>query len=112
VSATNIGARRRVARLEDIGDGDVTAVDLGDRELALYRIGSQVYATDILCTHGAARLCDGFLDGYSIECPLHQGTFDVRSGAATRAPAEEPIATYGVEIEDGTVYVVVPSLSR
>lgn len=106
MSARPARARRRVARLADLPVGDVIAVDLGERELALYRVESGVYATDNLCTHGAARLCDGFLEGYAIECPLHQGTFDIRSGAATRAPAEEPIATYAVEIEDGEIYIL------
>lgn len=112
MDVTSTAVRRRVARLEDIPDGEVIAVDLGERELALYRIGTEVYATDNLCTHGAARLSDGFLDGCWIECPLHQGVFDVRSGVATRAPAEEPIATYAVEIENGEIYVLMSQGAR
>lgn len=100
--------RRRVARLDELPVGDVIGVQVDDREIAVYRLDSGVYATANICTHGAARLCDGFVDGYSIECPLHQGAFDVRTGAVIRAPAEEPIATYAVEIENGDVYVVLP----
>lgn len=103
------GARVRVAGIADIRDGEVIAVSAGDRELALYRLESGIYATDNLCTHGAARLCDGFLEGYSIECPLHQGAFDIRTGAVARAPAEEPLVTYTVEIEGNDIYVVVPN---
>jgi naphthalene 1,2-dioxygenase ferredoxin component len=105
--STSAAARRKVARLEDLTEGEATAVDAGDRELALYRVDCVVYATDNLCTHGEARLCDGYLEGYGIECPLHQGMFDIRTGAAMREPAETAIATYPVEIEDGEVYVVV-----
>ena len=101
--------RRRVARLADLASGEATSVALGDRELALYRIADHVYASDNLCTHGGGRLCDGFLDGYSIECPLHQGAFDVRDGAPVRFPAEEPLATYAIEIEGGEVYVLLPA---
>jgi naphthalene 1,2-dioxygenase ferredoxin component len=104
------GARLRVARLDEIAEGEMIEVACGGRELALYRVDSRIYATDALCTHGAARLCYGFLEGYSIECPLHQGAFDIRSGAAMRAPAEEPLATYGVEIEEGEVYIALPDL--
>jgi naphthalene 1,2-dioxygenase ferredoxin component len=107
VSVSGVLTRRRVARFEELPEGEGLAVALGEREVALYRIGSNVYATDNLCTHGAARLCEGFLDGYWIECPFHQGAFDVRTGIATRAPAEEPLATYVVEIENGEVYIVV-----
>ena len=68
--------------LADVPDEDVIAVQAGDREIALYGVEGNVYATDNLCTHGNARLCDGFLTGHEIECPLHQGRFDVRDGRA------------------------------
>ena len=66
----------------------------GGREIAIYRVDGSVFATDNSCTHGHARLCEGFLEGHEIECPLHQGSFDVRTGAATGAPAEIALATY------------------
>lgn len=95
--------------MQDVPDGECIAVELGGREIALYRIDSQVFATDNLCTHGAARLCDGFLEGYAIECPLHQGAFDIRNGAVLREPAEEALATYTVEVdEQGEIYVQLP----
>lgn len=94
----------------DVPDGDCIAVELPDREIALYRVDSKLYATDNLCTHGAARLCDGFLEGFAIECPLHQGSFDIRSGKALREPAEEPLATYAVEVdEQGEIYIELPA---
>jgi naphthalene 1,2-dioxygenase system ferredoxin subunit len=99
----------RVARLADLADGEATSVELSGLELALYRIADRVYASDNLCTHGGGRLCEGFLEGYSIECPLHQGAFDIRDGTPVRFPAEEPLATYTVEIEGGEVYVFLPA---
>lgn len=106
---THLPARLRVARLQDVPEGECIAVELKDREVALYRVGSQIYATDNLCTHGAARLCDGFLEGYAIECPLHQGSFDIRNGTVLREPAEEALATYAVEVdEQGEIYLQLP----
>src|SRR3546814_1800357 len=70
----------------ELAADDVTPCEAGGRELALYAVGVAVYATDNLCTHGLARLCDGFLEGHEIECPLHQGRFDVRTGKALCAP--------------------------
>ena len=58
---------------------DVIGVNVGGRDIALYTVGEEVFATDNICTHGHARLCDGFLEGHEIECPLHQGKFDVRT---------------------------------
>lgn len=105
---TESPARRRIACLQDVPDGECIAVELGDREIALYRVDSQVFATDNLCTHGAARLCDGFLEGYAIECPLHQGAFDIRDGKVLREPADEPLATYPLEVdEQGEIYLLL-----
>lgn len=92
-----------VASLDDLWEDAGFAVDAAGRDVALFRIGEQVHATDNLCTHGHARLCDGFVEGGEVECPLHQGRFDLRTGAATCAPAVEPLKTYPVRIEAGRV---------
>jgi naphthalene 1,2-dioxygenase system ferredoxin subunit len=84
---------------------DVLGLTVAGREIALYTVGAAVYASDILCTHGHARLCDGFLEGHEIECPLHQGKFDVRTGRATWEPATEPLRCWPVKIEGGRVFV-------
>lgn len=84
---------------------DVVGVEVAGRDIAIYRIGDEVYATDNICTHGQARLCDGFLLGHEIECPLHQGRFDVRDGLATCEPAEEPLRSYPVKIEGQRVWL-------
>jgi len=70
----------------DVADGDVVSRVVGELDIALYGVDGEVYATANLCTHGNARLCDGFLEDGEIECPLHQGRFDVRTGKALCAP--------------------------
>ena len=97
----------KVIELTAVPTEDVTAANAGDRELAIYGVDGEVFATDNICTHGHARLCDGFLDGHEIECPLHQGKFDVRSGKAMCEPLTADIRTYPVKIEDGYVFVEV-----
>jgi len=84
----------RVASLDDFAASDAIEVAVGERRIALFLVGGEVFATAARCTHGDAALCDGFVEGHEIECPLHQGRFDVRTGAATGAPAETPLATY------------------
>lgn len=76
--------------------------------VALFRVGDSVYAINDRCTHGDASLADGWLDGCEIECPLHQGRFDVSTGEATAAPCVVPVATYPVQIKDERVFVAVP----
>jgi anthranilate 1,2-dioxygenase ferredoxin subunit len=60
------------------------------------RRASQWYALHDLCTHGAARLSDGFVENGCIECPLHQGLFDLASGAPRSAPVTVGVKTYPV----------------
>ena len=74
---------------------------------AIYRVDDVVYATDNLCTHGHARLCNGFLDGHEIECPLHQGKFDVRDGQPTCAPVTDALRSYPVKVEGGRVFLQI-----
>jgi naphthalene 1,2-dioxygenase system ferredoxin subunit len=93
------------ALLASVPQDDVVAIEVQGKDIALYSVEGEVYASDNLCTHGHARLCNGFLDGYEIECPLHQGKFDVRSGAAVCAPVTEGIRTYPVRIEGDKVFL-------
>ncbi|CAG9263183.1 non-heme iron oxygenase ferredoxin subunit [Paraburkholderia caribensis] len=98
--------RRQVATLDQVEEGETLRVELGDNALCLYRIQGEVYATDDLCTHGQASLADGLIiDGALIECPLHEGAFDIRTGAPARAPCKLALKRYAVHVEDDAVFV-------
>jgi len=94
-----------VATLADFAASDAIAVNIGTKQIAIYLVAGEVFATDNHCTHGDAKLCEGFLEGHEIECPHHQGRFDIRTGAATCAPAEVALATYPARIEGQRVRV-------
>lgn len=95
------------AATDDVPQDDVIGLSVAGRDIALYSVEGAIFATDNLCTHGNARLCDGFLEGYEIECPLHQGKFDVRSGQPTCAPVTEAVRSYPVKIEGGRVWLAL-----
>ena len=92
---------------DDLPCDDVIGVVVAGRDIAVYTVGEAVYATDNTCTHGHARLCDGFLDGHEIECPLHQGKFDVRDGKPTCDPVTEALRSYPVKIDGRRVYLQI-----
>lgn len=92
---------------DDLPSDDVIAIVVAGREIALYTERENVYASDNLCTHGNARLCDGFLEGHEIECPLHQGRFDVRDGKPTCDPATEALRTYPVKVDGNRVFLQI-----
>ena len=93
--------------VDAIPEDDVIGIDTEGKSFALYQVDGEIYATDNICTHGNARLCDGFLEGHEIECPLHQGKFDIRNGKAMCAPLTEDVKTYPVKIEGSRVFVEV-----
>lgn len=94
-----------VTSAEDVPEDDVIGVDIPGKSIALYQVEGEIYATDNICTHGNARLCDGFLEGHEIECPLHQGKFDIRNGKALCAPLTDDVRIFPVKIEGGRVFV-------
>ncbi len=93
--------------VDELPSDDVKGVTVAGRDIAIYTVGDDVYATDNICTHGHARLCDGFLDGHEIECPLHQGKFDVRDGSPLCEPVTEALRRYPVKVEDGRVFLQI-----
>lgn len=93
--------------VEALEHGWVTPVTHGSRRLAVYDTASGVHVSQALCSHAGANLCDGYFDGHMIECPLHQGAFDVRDGRAICAPATRPIKVYPARIVGGMVQIQV-----
>lgn len=94
-----------VCAADEIDEEDVLRFDLGDRTFAVYNTVSGFYASDGHCTHEAAHLADGLVIDHVIECPLHQGRFDVRSGKAKSPPVCVDLTTYPVKVEGGRVYI-------
>lgn len=100
----------RAAKWAEIEDDDVVGVKIGEQgehEIAVYKLGGKCYATADRCTHQSVRLSDGLVIDDFIECPLHQGRFDIATGKARGAPVSVALPTYPTKIEDGIVYVLV-----
>lgn len=102
----------KVAETDDIGSGQIAAVQLDGRELAICRIGKEFFAFDGSCTHQYAPLADGWLEDYHITCPLHGARFDVRSGKVVSLPAMEDLQTYQVVIQGKDVLVRIEDLEE
>jgi len=96
-----------VCPLDDIEEEDVMRFDHAGRTFAVYRMDDSVYATDGLCTHEKVHLADGLVMDHVIECPKHNGRFDIRNGKALGAPACVNLATYPAKVEGGVIYLSV-----
>jgi naphthalene 1,2-dioxygenase system ferredoxin subunit len=96
---------KKVARLADLEPEYPTRIKLGGREVALCLIGGQVFAIDNICSHALALLSDGYLEDHELFCPLHGGSFDVRTGEAIAAPCTVGLSVFPTRIEDGEVFL-------
>jgi naphthalene 1,2-dioxygenase ferredoxin component len=97
----------KAANRGDLAEGEVLGVLIGGREVAVYDLDGEIFATDDVCTHAYAKLSDGWLDKGEIECPLHAGRFDVRTGAATAPPCVDPVKTYPVRVVGDEIQVKI-----
>jgi naphthalene 1,2-dioxygenase ferredoxin component len=92
-----------VAAEADLFEGAGIAVAPESQDIAVFKLEDGVYAINNLCSHGNAKLCDGFVEGHQVECPFHQALFDVRDGSVGCGPATEPVKSWPVKIEGGRV---------
>jgi 3-phenylpropionate/trans-cinnamate dioxygenase ferredoxin subunit len=98
------GTAVAACRLAELPPGEAYRIDRAT-PLAVFNADGELYAVDDTCTHQDASLADGWLEGCTIECPLHSSCFDLRTGEPTGPPAKEPLRTYPVSVQDGVIYV-------
>ena len=106
-----------VCALDGLMPGDVIRFDHATgaatvHPYAVYRtVVGKLYGSDGRCTHGNAHLSEGFLQGACIECPKHNGRFDIRDGSILRPPPRVPLKTYPAREKGGKVYLNVSGTS-
>lgn len=92
---------------DDFSEDAAWPVVAGGKAIAIFRLGDAIFALHDLCTHGAAKLSEGWIENGQVECPLHQGTFDIRTGAACKAPCTLAVRSFPVRFTAGRVEVGV-----
>ena len=98
----------RIAGTADVQDGEALAVEVMGLNLALYHVSGRWFCTDNVCTHAFALLTDGWLEEHTIECPLHAGQFDIRTGKGLGPPIDTDLKTFPVRVEGGDVLIALP----
>jgi naphthalene 1,2-dioxygenase system ferredoxin subunit len=94
-----------VAAEADLFEGAGIAVTPEGQDIAVFKLEDGVYAINNLCSHGNAKLCDGFVEGHHVECPFHQALFSLHDGSVSCGPATEPAKTWPVKIDGGRVFL-------
>ena len=95
----------RVGRADELGPGEKQVYEVDGIEVVVVNLDGEYFCVENVCTHDGGPLGHGELDGHELVCPRHGARFDARTGAVTRMPAFEPVATYEVKVENGDLLV-------
>ncbi|NWG75698.1 MAG: non-heme iron oxygenase ferredoxin subunit [Rubrivivax sp.] len=98
-----------VCAVDDLDEEEVIGFDHNGKKYAVYRLlGDNYYASDGLCTHEKVALAGGLVIDGCIECPMHNGRFDVATGKAVKPPVHEDLKTYPAERRGDRVFINLP----
>jgi len=87
-----------------LAPGQPALVTVDGRDVALFRRGDEVLAIGNECPHQGGSLCDGWVEGDIVVCPLHGWEFDMRTGACMTVPGEN-VPRYTATVESGAIYL-------
>jgi len=89
----------------DLKDGASLPGHVQGEGVLLVRQGKDIFAIGASCTHYGGPLADGIVVGTTVRCPWHHACFDLKTGAAIRAPALNDLPCWAVEQRDGKIFV-------
>lgn len=95
------------AKLDEVPDGTVKAVDINGTPIILCHTNDRIFAVINRCSHADEKLECGRMRKGWIACPVHGARFDLETGDPMNPPATQPITTYEVRVTDGVIEVAV-----
>jgi len=100
-----------VCPLDELPPGTMKLVDAGLILVGVYNVDGELYAIEDRCSHDDGPLVEGDWEPEDavVVCPRHGSRFDIRTGRPLTLPAFEPVETFPVHVENGTVKVEVPN---
>jgi 3-phenylpropionate/trans-cinnamate dioxygenase ferredoxin subunit len=99
----------KACKENSLKNGDLLDFDFDDKNILIAKAGDKIYATDRICTHAYADLSTGFMNENekTVTCPLHMSVFKLEDGNPQYLPAEEPLKSYSIQIQDNWVYILM-----
>ncbi|MDE2227831.1 MAG: non-heme iron oxygenase ferredoxin subunit [Alphaproteobacteria bacterium] len=95
----------RLCRVDEIADDALLRVAAAGTVYAVAKSGGEVFVLADQCTHGPGNLSEGAVLGTEVECPFHQGRFDLRTGQPTYPPCTEAVRTWTATVKAGEIFI-------
>ena len=86
----------KVAAASEIAEGAMKIVC--DGQVVVANAAGRLYAFGNVCPHAEGPLGEGFLDGLVVECPWHNGQWDITTGKGLTAFATADIPIFEVRV--------------
>lgn len=96
-----------VGKADGIEEGGMAVFEVGEKIIAVARLGDGYNAFDDTCTHAQCSLAEGDLEGRIVICPCHSSEFDITTGEVLAPPATQPLQVYEVRVEGGNLQIRV-----
>jgi len=99
-----------IGRVAQIPMGEGRTFEIAGRRIAVFHTHSgEVFATQAECPHLQGPLADGLIGGATVVCPLHDRTYDLRTGLGLNGESTS-LQVYPATLgDDGKIWVTVPA---
>lgn len=103
--------RVKVCSVGEVPPDGMIRVEVDGTPILVANVGGELLACADTCTHEEGSLSEGTLDvdECTVECPVHNAVFSLRTGEALEAPAEDPVSTFAVVVQGDEVFVELPA---
>ncbi len=96
---------KKTLRVSDVPLGQMRTVEFENDTVCIINVEGKLYAINNVCTHEGGPLAEGTLSEFEVECPWHGARFDVRTGEVKSPPAESPVSTYEIKIDQDDIWI-------
>ena len=97
-----------VAKIDELQNGQMQQIAVGDSQILLSRIEDKFYATGAFCSHYGAPLAKGVLCGERIVCPWHNACFSAIAGHQEEPPGLDSLTHFAVRVDGEDILVELP----
>ena len=99
--------RVKVLALADLARGQGVLARVNGHDVAVFRREEEILAIGNDCPHQGGSLCDGWVEGDIVICPLHGWEFDARTCGCMTVPGES-VPRFPVRVDGGAIVVELP----